>query len=662
MDRIFSFLNILKIISNTDGFRNWINQYHQIEEDSFLLDGYNFFIEVVTSDLLESLHLSSAFDLEDDMTYYRAQFVGVNIDDIPNTSEKTVFIKNIWNNLKEIENASSWDDIKCYWQNNHDFFSIFDSIYRNNIICTKDIGKDLVLNATSIFYNYIFLNDTERGKPHTYPASILKNKMSPELMEKSYYGYIFCLQYVWYVLLGEEQFEICSLTELHRAYEKFSKNVIEDYEHDPFGIDYSDAELSALIKWESIDYFFPIIKSEIIEPLEDNIGINLSKNSILVLDGTFNKKVLSFLLSPKKLSNPDYMSSSDNESKIKKLDSYFLWQMFFKMDCKQIIIDGAAVFTDLLIGAVEKNKYYEVEDKIQILRIKHPSIDLGRFDYSYAILIESYSTFSDYSVWYAFFDCATDYSGFGGSLQQNIELFINENLEKNLIDVTEFTIEKEFFENYLDKGILSSITRIRNESEGILENAKGTALEHVACEVNRQIKQWTIGNQVTLKQNINNLIFILKENIPKNRDNENILKKIDEIELTNDVSNHYSIISLLIPQLLKLNLEETVQQLNSIDKKIDGVNLKVDELTNNHEALDFIIQNLEIIKNEIPELSTQINDVLDGFIDKSKSTEQKLKFSIPIIPTLIAYEIEKEVPKDISKRIRELIKLNNKLR
>lgn len=659
MDKIVSFINILKIISDSDGFRKWMRQYHNIEDDSFLLDGYKFFTEVVVSDLIESFHSSSAFGLEDDITYYRAHFVGVNVDDIPNTSEKIIFIKNVWNRFQEIDNSSSWDEIKLFWQNIYELFLIFDSIHSENIICTKDIDKELALKATTMFYTYIFLIDTRKGKPFTYPASILKNKLSPEFMEKSYDGYIFCLQYVWYALMGKVQFEKSSLKMLHNAFDIYSQN-IEDYEKSPLSFEYHDNQTSlALIKWKSIDYFFSIIKEEIIKPLEKDTGLNLSEGDILILDDDFDKTKLGFLLSPSNLPNPDYINDENtNASKIKQLDYYFLWQMFFKMDCQQIIVDGAVAFTDLLIGAVQKNRHFKNEDKIQVLRIKHPVIGSKGFDYTYAILIESYAIFSDYSVWYVFFDCATDYSGFGGSLHQSIELFINRYLKENAIEIKELTIEKDFFEDYLDKGILSSITRIRNESEGILGNTKGTPLENIAYEVNKEIRQWN-GSQDSLKQNVDNLIFVLKANIPKNLDNEIILKKIEEIELTNDVAKHYSIISLIIPLLLKVNMEE---KLDSIDKKIDDISLKVEELTNSHDILEFIIQNLEIIKNEIPELNNQINAALSEISDKSKSTEQKLKFSIPIIPTLVTYELEKDVPDIISKRIRALDELKIKLR
>lgn len=661
MDRIFSFFNLLKIISNIDRFRKWIAEYHQIENDSHLIEGYNFFVEVVTNDLIESFCLSSALDLEEDLIYSRARFVGVYIDDIPNTCEKTVFIKNIWNKLRLIEGLSSWRKIKNYWESTDDLFLTFDYIYSEFTIATRNPDKDFALRAASMFYAYIFLNDTNRGKPHTYPSPILKNNLTHELLDKSYIGYVFCLQYVWYVLLGEEGFENSSLKSLHEAFDKYSHKIVKKHPIFPFiNEQFDERKSTSLIKWKSLDCFFSIIKSEIIEPLERKLGDNFYRDG-LIINSSFGRSNLSHLLSTNNIKNPDYIDDdTSSELKIKRFDYYFLWERFFKIDCNHIVLDGATPFIDLLIGAVGKNQYFNNEDKIELLRIKHPAIGKSKFDYTYAILIESYSNISDYSVWYVFFDCATDYSGFGGSIHHNIELFLEKYEKEKVINVREITIEKDFFEKYIDQGILSTISRIRNEAEGIFENAKGTPLESIAYKVNKEIKQWNIGSQDNLRTNIDDLVFVLKSNIPRNPENEIIFEKIKEIELTKDITKHYSIISLIIPLIIKINTNE---KLDSIDRKIDEIDLKFDQLKNSNESvLDFIIESFEIVKTEIPELNNQINDVLMNISDKSKSTEQKLKISIPIIPTLVAYEIEKNVSDLISKRIRQLDKLKIKLR
>lgn len=661
MDRIFSFLNVLKIISDVESFRKWLRDYHQIDDDSSVLDGYAFFVEVVNSNLIDSFCLSSAFDLEEDIIYTRAKYVGVYIDEIPNTCEKTVFLKNLWNTFKNIDEQSSWKKIKVYWENTANLFLIFDKIYDEYTIHTTSIDKDFSLKAATAFYTYIFLNDTNRGKPHTYPAPVLKNKLNRELLEKSYVGYVLCLQYLWYVLLGKEEFEKSSLTSLHKAFEKYHDKLDKKHPLFPFlDEQYDDKTLTSLIKWKSLDCFFSVIKSEIIEPLENEIGESYFRKGLLTLNSTFDTSNLSDLLSKNNLQNPDYLSNDTNiESKIKKLDYHFLWEMFFKIDCHQIILDGATPFVELLIGAVGKNKLFNIEDKIELLRIKHPAIGKTKFDYTYAILVESYSNFSDYSVWYVFFDCATDYSGFGGTLHQNIELFLEKYEKEDAINVRDITIEKDFFEKYLDQGILSAITRIRNEAEGILENTRGTPLEKIAYEVNKEIKQWNIESQEALMQNIENLVFVLKSNVPQNSENDFIFDKIKEIELSKDVIKHYSIISLIIPLLIKINMDE---KLDSIDKKITDIDFKIDGLVNTNTILEYVIESLLIVKNGMPEFNDQINDVLTDITDKSNSTEQKLKISIPIIPTLVAYEFEKDVSDIVSKRIKQLDKLKIKLR
>lgn len=661
MDRIFSFFNLLKIISDIDSFRKWISDYHQIKDDSHLLEGYIFFVEVLINDLIESFCLSSAFDLEEDHVYSRARFVGVYIDDIPNTCEKVIFIKNIWNKFRLIEKQSSWKTTKNYWDSVDDLFHTFYLIYDKFTIAAKNTDKDFALKVASIFYTYIFLNDTSRGQPHTYPSIILKNNQTHTNLDKSYIGYVLCLQYVWYVLLGEDDFEKSSLKALHQASDTYSNKIPKKRPIFHFGTKrFDERQYPSLIKWKSLDCFFPIVKSEIIEPLEKEIYEGVFRDGLLIIKRPFEKSNLSNLLLVNNIHNPDYIQNdSTSELKTKRLDYYFLWERFFKIDCNQIVLDGATPFINLLIGAVGKNRYCNNDWRIEILRIKHPAIGKSKFDYTYAILIESSSNISDYSVWYVFFDCATDYSGFGGSIHHNIELFLEKYETEKVINVREIIVNKDFFEKYIDQGILSTITRIRNEAEGVFENAKGTPLENIAYEVNKEIKQWGIGSQDDLRTNIDNLLFVLKSNIPRNPENEIIFEKIKEIELTKDITKHYSIISLIIPLMIKLNMND---KLDTIDKKIDLIELKIDDLSTSKAVLDFIIESLEIFKKEIPELNNQINDVLMNISDNSKSTEQKLKISIPIIPTLVVYEIEKDVSELISKRIRQLDKLKIELR
>lgn len=141
------------------------------------------------------------------------------------------------------------------------------------------------------------------------------------------------------------------------------------------------------------------------------------------------------------LSDKEIPSLSQKE----KLDEFFLWyQMSFLDSAKSQIFNGVSSFNSLLIGEIETRKKHENKEKLEIRRIKHPVGFTKGNDYSYAILIERFGTFfSDFSGWLVFFDCCTDYSGFGGTEYADAEDALKK--YKKFINVEEISIDKQFF-------------------------------------------------------------------------------------------------------------------------------------------------------------------------------------------------------------------------
>lgn len=62
---------------------------------------------------------------------------------------------------------------------------------------------------------------------------------------------------------------------------------------------------------------------------------------------------------------------------------------------------------------------------------------------------------------------------------------------------------------------------------------------------------------------------------------------------------------------------------------------------------------MKVIKTEIPEMKGKIDEVFYELYSPL-STDQKLKISIPIIPALVSYEMETNVPKLVADKIDEL--------
>ena len=158
----------------------------------------------------------------------------------------------------------------------------------------------------------------------------------------------------------------------------------------------------------------------------------------------------------------------------------------------------------------------------------------NQFNYSFGVFIQAHTStgISDYSGWLIFFDCATDHSGFGGSLLDFAKAIIQIAQEKGPICLNEVVVEKELFKEYLKEHSVSSVfdtliketpvgtkevgslTTILTELDDFLAKANGKLLEHVvhkwiresqgfgrtACDI------WVNGEQIDCTGEIGNSI------------------------------------------------------------------------------------------------------------------------------------------------------------
>ena len=512
VDRIFSFINILKITSNASAFRKWLNEYHKINDDNKIFEGYRFFIDVCIRGFINSIIYDDSIDLDEDFTFFRARFVGVDIDDIPNTCNKIIFIKNIWKLTKNIRKSKNWEEISVSIKDVEILFSVFDLIYKRNVSPIKDLNKKDALKFATIFNTNIFLNDTSKGLPHAYLlAPILKSSAKEESLENAYAGYTYVLQYLWFVLLGKNKFRKSSLMKLDKAHDIYSEDAEKQIELEA-GVPISEEEIKKefmennknkikyeqitedesaswieveelsdkdlirlndeknrlfkLKNWFALDMFFGIVQKEIIEPIEKQTEKKSVLNGFLMRKGNINKKLLEKFLATNGLKNPEYLVKTDNKYLKKKLDYFFLWYQANILDTQKLsVFNGVPAFTSTLIGCVHKNKYFRNNDEIFILRFKHPVEGVQGFDISYGLLIEGFGGFVDYSGWLIFFDCATDYSGFGGSLYAEAEMFIKKFTDDKSLKTTEVIIDKKIFKEYLaEKSIASVFDEIKHQT------------------------------------------------------------------------------------------------------------------------------------------------------------------------------------------------------
>jgi methyl-accepting chemotaxis protein len=209
----------------------------------------------------------------------------------------------------------------------------------------------------------------------------------------------------------------------------------------------------------------------------------------------------------------------------------------------------------------------------------------------------------------------------------------------------------------LDRNLKGLIEEIQKKANAACQVSQGTATQEIACVVNKEIQKWEIGSQEFLLAQIENLVNLLKFYIPKIEENIPIRNRVDSILLEPYIVKQYMLLNNLFPQIINIQVSNKTDSISNeikhLQDSVDRLTVSIDELQNPQEYLDKIQSNLEEIKNEIPEMKEKIDEVLYELYSPL-STDQKLKIAIPIIPALVSYEIETNVPKLVADKIDEL--------
>jgi hypothetical protein len=647
----FSYYNILNIVTDLTSFKKWLKDYHDLVDYNELLDGYVFFLNTCFRGLIDTIILENSFGIEEDYIFYRARFVGINIDDIPITCEKTIFIKNIWEKTKNIRNSTNWDDITASIKDIVDLLKSFEKIYENYIVPVNGLPKNYALNSATILKTYIFLNDLQHGVPLAYKiAPILKSNLTEKQVDRSYLGYVYTLQYLWYILLGEQKFLSSSLKNLHLAHEICPLEESEKFSS--FGLKVTRCKKDC---WASLDRFFGIIKGEIIEHLEDELKNKSNFNNLLdtlLVCQNFDKNLIEDYLVKYKLKNPEYLSRDDNKSVYKKLDYYFMWYKADVLDgSKTSVFNGVPAFTSVLIGNIKKRRYFGNNEKVFILKVKHPVKGVKGYDYSYGVLIEAFGNIeiTDYSGWLIFLDCANDYSGFGGSLHTEAEIFINKFVKEGSVEIKEIIMDKDVFIRYLlSKNISRSLEEIQKKAKDVCQESKGTPLQRVACAVRSEVQKWKIGSSEEMAQKVEDVAYILKTKVADIPENEYVLSKIEVMRYEKDIIKQYEALLFVIGQIPTMKVVSENVVVENISKVSQDLGTKLNDIS--QEISEIRIRLKSGIREEI-EISSGI-EIL--------GTGAKHIVTIPLQE--ISYdELKDDLKRIKGKNITKLSKLPDKL-
>lgn len=120
----------------------------------------------------------------------------------------------------------------------------------------------------------------------------------------------------------------------------------------------------------------------------------------------------------------------------------------------------------------------------------------------------------------------------------------------------------------LDRKLKSLIDEIQEKAKTACRESKGSDTEEIACSISREVQKWEIGSQEEMTWNVENLIFALESSIPRIHANQHIFDRIQQIREQKDIPKQYGMVSVLIPLISKLRME---QKIDSMEKKLDDI-------------------------------------------------------------------------------------------
>jgi len=528
IDELGSAYFLLLKISEIERYLGWLEVYHQITMTKELLSGYKVLIDSAFRCFLQEVYESTALNISEDEVLSRAQFKGVALNETPNTCEKTILLKRIWSHGRTVSKAKTWQEVEQAMMRMKTDLDVFRRLLENYSSTQEPFSKDLVVKSIACGQLLNFFIDTSHNISKAalvFPS--IEYTATEQYLSSAYPGYVYGLQYLWYSILGSEEFERTCVRELHLALdakevEKYPKpeNVIEEiFKKSGLFVDSTQIDNPDLNederdiiegihrltppgseRWATLDRFFESINEEIVRPREERLKTSFGWSRLIVLDG-YAKDLLKELLDPSQVAEPEYLSKKDRDSCKKLLALAMLWYEVNVLDTQGLVVfNGAPAFASSILGTVEVYRAHHSQVPVKAIIFKHPVGPENEFGYSFGVFVPVYGSLglSDNSGWLIFFDCKNNYAGFGESSLGFAGAVIRHGQKRGRIAFQEIIVDKELFKEYLREHSVSSVfdmliketpvgskevgrlTAIVAELLNFVGFAKGKLLEHVA--------------------------------------------------------------------------------------------------------------------------------------------------------------------------------------
>ena len=262
---------------------------------------------------------------------------------------------------------------------------------------------------------------------------------------------------MWYSILGETKFNKTSLVNMHLADSWRDYKYIETENKSEFDMifnNYYNPE-----EQTCFDSYFDHITNDVTNKLQKKhkFPIYTIQSYFKFSNNKYDKtEIFAEFLNPSNL--PKY---KPNFNKKEFQDIYYklYWYPVEIINSRELQLhSGISNFISTLVGNITLHNPKTSEFlKIIVAKFIHPTNNKNKNAYSYGVLIDTKSTAGHYySGWKIYLDVCTDYSGFSNAEHKKAEKIIQENLEKNKIELRELTIPLDRFTNFANTFILDN--------------------------------------------------------------------------------------------------------------------------------------------------------------------------------------------------------------
>jgi hypothetical protein len=559
---VYPMLELFKIAGNIKEFESWMQSEHEKKLDNEIFHGYKFFLECAFSNILSSLIGDSSLDIKGDLLIESVGRERFPLLKIPNTSERAIFAKNVFSHYKKIQQSKDFQSfIPAYKNFNEKVVVPLDVLFKNNIRINKKtkLSEEKINNLFLLERLYIQFNQIGNDGPYAHDGTYNKSFIPDKKLEKCFEGYKYTVQFLWYKLLGSEQYYSSCLSKLHETTEwrgyKYEKELTKEEEEDSIASLFRPYDL---YKQTSFDAFFERIRDEYMYPLEERLKIN-----ILQIDKFYDTSIKHY---SREIFNGLFdvsLAPQEQPTIEEEIDMTLLWIQAEIIEPE--FNNSIPHFITLLHGVASLLRKKEKEfEKVMICKFIHPLEKPDDYDYSYGIIVDSKAA-AGYpnSEWLIYYDCCSNTSGYANGQHQRVEKAIKKFLDKDKVIVREFTIGHREFKKYISRYIREQAERSDNSSH-ISESDSEDKMNRI--EERKRHQNIIRDSQGILLELVSYYLVTRKSEYSKYKDIEwNINADEGEIDilLTNDTDVHI-IECKLNPKTIDINKE-----INKLHKKLD---------------------------------------------------------------------------------------------